>query len=79
MLINPDAIINIMSLNTLVYFQINTPKLESNQMVLKIFNESGEMDLSLITLTFEAYSWAFEAMFHNMDSGTSFNALLGRP
>lgn len=51
-LINPSTSINIMSLDTSVYLQIDTYKLERNQMVLKIFNEYGEKALRSITLTF---------------------------
>lgn len=78
-LVNCGALFNIMSLNTLIYFEFVVLRLDTYGMLLKGFIESSERALGSITHAFEIDGWTFEIEFHIININNSFNSLLRRP
>ena len=77
-LIDDGSAVNIMSKVTMKRLGISTEELSKSRLVIQCFNQEGQRAIRIIRLDVIMEDLKTRALFHVIDSKTSYNLLLGR-
>ncbi|KAL0286121.1 UNVERIFIED_CONTAM: hypothetical protein Sradi_7156300 [Sesamum radiatum] len=78
-LINGGSAVNILPLRILKKLEILIDELSNSRLMIQGFNQGGQKAFGIIRMQLTMENMVSSALFHVIDSKTSYNMLLGRP
>lgn len=76
-MIDYGSAMNIMSVKTMKKVGINVGDLSKNKVMIQGFNQKGQRDISMIRLKLQIGELISSALFHVIDTKTSYKLLFG--